>query len=74
MGDDARSCLPVLSADAGMRRRGAGRWLEACRTLHTLLLGEAEHDRPTLTLLSRATKALQEPPEPFDPVIDLGHK
>ncbi|MGH7223391.1 MAG: adenylate/guanylate cyclase domain-containing protein, partial [Gemmataceae bacterium] len=58
----------------GLALYEAGRWLEACRTLHTLLFAEAEHDRPTLMLLSRATKALQEPPEPFDPVIDLGHK
>jgi adenylate cyclase len=60
--------------ERGLALYEAGRWLEACRTLHTLLFGEAEHDRPTLMLLSRATTALQEPPEPFDPVIDLGHK
>ncbi len=60
--------------ERGLALYESGRWLEACRTLHTLLFGEAEHDRPTLTLLSRATNALQEPPEHFDPVIDLGHK
>lgn len=58
----------------GLALYEAGRWLEACRTLHTLLFDHTEHDRPTLMLLSRATKALQEPPEPFDPVIDLIHK
>ena len=60
--------------DRGLALYEAGRWLEACRTLHTLLFAEAEHDRPTLMLLSRATKALQEPPDPFDPVIELGQK
>jgi adenylate cyclase len=60
--------------ERGLQLFEAGRWLEACRTLHTLLFGEAEHDRPTLTLLSRATLALQQPPERFDPVIDLTQK
>lgn len=60
--------------DRGLALYEAGRWLEACRTLQTLLYGDKEHDRPTLMLLSRATCALQEPPESFDPVIDLGKK
>jgi adenylate cyclase len=60
--------------ERGLALYESGRWLEACRTLHTLLFGEAEHDRPTLTLLSRATLALQDPPQNFDPVIDLGEK
>jgi adenylate cyclase len=60
--------------ERGLALYEAGRWLEACRTLHTLLFGDAEHDRPTLMLLSRATRHLQEPPEPFDAVIDLEHK
>jgi adenylate cyclase len=60
--------------ERGLLLYEAGRWLEACRTLQTLLFGEAEHDRPTLMLLSRATKSLQEPPGTFDPVFDLGQK
>jgi adenylate cyclase len=60
--------------ERGLALYEAGRWLEACRTLQTLLFADAEHDRPTLMLLSRATKALQEPPEPFDAVIELGQK
>jgi len=56
--------------ERGLALYEAGRWLEACRVLHTLLLDNTEHDRPTLMLLSRATKNLQEPPQPFDPVID----
>ncbi|HTU18316.1 MAG TPA: adenylate/guanylate cyclase domain-containing protein [Gemmataceae bacterium] len=60
--------------ERGLALYEAGRWLEACRTLQSLLFAEAEHDRPTLMLLSRATQALQEPPEPFDPVIDLERK
>jgi adenylate cyclase len=60
--------------ERGLALYEAGRWLEACRTLHTLLFGEAEHDRPTLMLLSRATIALQDPPKTFDPVIDLEYK
>jgi adenylate cyclase len=63
-----------LTYERGLALFEAGRWLEACRTLHTLLFGEAEHDRPTLMLLSRATQHLQEPPEPFDTVVDLGKK
>jgi adenylate cyclase len=63
-----------LSYERGLALYEAGRWLEACRTLHTLLSGDAEHDRPTLMLLARATQHLQEPPEPFDAVIDLGQK
>jgi adenylate cyclase len=63
-----------MTYERGLLLFEAGRWLEACRTLHTLLFGEAEHDRPTLMLLSRATQALQEPPEPLDPVIDLKQK
>jgi adenylate cyclase len=60
--------------ERGLALYESGRWLEACRTLHTLLFGESEHDRPTLTLLSRATHALTEPPQSFDPVIDMGQK
>jgi adenylate cyclase len=63
-----------LTYERGLALYEAGRWLEACRTLHTLLFGESEHDRPTLMLLSRATQHLQEPPQPFDLVIDLGQK
>lgn len=63
-----------LSYERGLALYEAGHWLETCRTLHTLLFGDAEHDRPTLMLLSRATKNLQESPEPFDAVIDLEHK
>ncbi len=63
-----------LTYERGLALYEAGRWLEACRTLHTLLFGESEHDRPTLMLLSRATQHLQAPPEPFDAVIDLGQK
>jgi len=63
-----------LTYERGLALYEAGRWLEACRTLHTLLFGDAEHDRPTLMLLARATKNLLEPPEPFDAVIDLEHK
>jgi adenylate cyclase len=60
--------------ERGLALYEAGRWLEACRTLHTLLFGDTEHDRPTLMLLARATQNLQRPPEPFDAVIDLGQK
>ena len=60
--------------ERGLAMYESGRWLEACRTLHTLLFGEAEHDRPTLMLLSRATHALQEPPKEFDSVIEMEHK
>jgi adenylate cyclase len=60
-----------MTYERGLALYEAGRWLEACRTFHTLLFGETEHDRPTLMLLSRATQALQQPPEPFDAVIDL---
>ncbi len=60
--------------ERGLALYEAGRFLEACRTLHTLLFGESEHDRPTLKLLARATQALCEPPEHFDPVIDLDYK
>jgi adenylate cyclase len=60
--------------ERGLALYEAGRWLEACRTLQSLLFGESEHDRPTLMLLARATKNLQEPPVPFDAVIDLEHK
>lgn len=60
--------------EKGLALYEAGDWLEACGTLHTLLVGQAKHDRPTLTLLARATQALQEPPEHFDPVIDLERK
>jgi adenylate cyclase len=63
-----------MTYERGLALFEAGRWLEACRTLHTLLFGDVAHDRPTLMLLSRATQALQEPPEPFDAVIDLEHK
>jgi adenylate cyclase len=63
-----------MTYERGLLLFEAGRWLEACRTLHTLLFGDTENDRPTLMLLSRATQALQEPPESFDAVIDLEHK
>ncbi|HEY7315386.1 MAG TPA: adenylate/guanylate cyclase domain-containing protein [Gemmataceae bacterium] len=60
--------------EKGLAQYEAGEWVEACGTLHTLLVGRREHDRPTLTLLARATQALKEPPEHFDPVIDLDRK
>src|SRR5579875_490276 len=63
-----------MTYERGLLLYEAGHWLEACRTLHTLLYGKTEHDRPTLMLLSRATQHIQEPPEPFDAVVDLGHK
>jgi adenylate cyclase len=63
-----------LTYERGLALYEAGRWLEACRTLHTLLFGDTEHDRPTLMLLARATQNMQTPPEPFDAVIDLGQK
>jgi len=63
-----------LTYERGLALYEAGRWLEACRTLHTLLFGETEHDRPTLMLLARATQNLQQPPEPFDGVIEVGQK
>jgi adenylate cyclase len=60
--------------EKGLAEYETGRWVEACGTLHPLLVGRPEHDRPTLTLLARATEALKEPPEHFDPVIDLDQK
>ncbi|HEY7422700.1 MAG TPA: adenylate/guanylate cyclase domain-containing protein [Gemmataceae bacterium] len=60
--------------EKGLAQYEAGDWVEACGTLYTLLVGQHEHDRPTLTLLARATQALKEPPEHFDPVIDLDRK
>jgi adenylate cyclase len=63
-----------LTYERGLALYEAARWLEACRTLHTLLFGDTEHDRPTLMLLTRATQNMQTPPEPFDAVIDLGQK
>ncbi|MHB1423830.1 MAG: adenylate/guanylate cyclase domain-containing protein [Gemmataceae bacterium] len=63
-----------MTYERGLALYEAGRWLEACRTLHPLLYGPTEHDRPSLMLLARSTKNMQEPPEPFDAVIDLEHK
>ncbi len=63
-----------VTYERGLALYEAGRWLEACRTLHTLLFGDSEHDRPTLMLLARATQNLQQPPEPFDGVIEVGQK
>jgi adenylate cyclase len=60
--------------EKGLAQYEAGDWVEACGTFHTLLVGRREYDRPTLTLLARATQALREPPEHFDPVIDLDRK
>ncbi len=60
--------------ERGLALYEAGNWLEACRSLHTLLFSEADHDRSTLMLLSRATHALQDPPKTFDPVIELDRK
>jgi adenylate cyclase len=60
--------------EKGLALYEAGAWVEACGTLHPLLLGQSEYDRPTLTLLARATQALREPPERFEPVIDLDCK
>ncbi len=60
--------------EKGLAEYEAGDWVKACGTLYTLLAGDREHDRPTLTLLARATQALKEPPEHFDPVIDLDRK
>jgi adenylate cyclase len=60
--------------EKGLTQYEAGQLVEACSTLYKLLLGCRDHDRPTLTLLARATQALTEPPEHFDPVIDLDRK
>jgi adenylate cyclase len=60
--------------EKGLAEYEAGELVEACGTLHRLLLGQPEHDRPCLTLLARAAQALTEPPEHFDPVIDLQRK
>jgi adenylate cyclase len=60
--------------EKGLAQYEAGDWVEACGTFHTLLVGRREYDRPALTLLARATQALKEPPEHFDPVIDLDRK
>jgi adenylate cyclase len=60
--------------EKGLAEYEAGQWVRACGTLHALLAGAREYDRPTLTLLARAAQALKEPPEPFDPVIDLTQK
>jgi adenylate cyclase len=62
------------SYELGLGLYEEGRFLETIRSLHTLLFGDADHDRPTLMLLSRATHALQDPPKTFDPVIELEHK
>jgi adenylate cyclase len=47
---------------------------EACATWLPLVLPTQERDGPTLTLLARATAALKEPPEHFNPVVELDHK
>lgn len=60
--------------EKGLAQYEAGEWVEASGTFHTLLVGRREHDRPTLNLLARAAQALKEPPEHFDPVIDLDRK
>ncbi len=60
--------------EKGLAQYEAGQLVEACSTLYTLLVGRRDHDRPTLTLLARATQALTESPEHFDPVIDLDRK
>ncbi len=60
--------------EKGLAQYESGQLVEACGTLHSLLVGRKEHDRPTVMLLARATQALKEPPEHFDPVIELEHK
>ncbi len=45
--------------EKGLAQYESGAWVEACGTLHPLLVGRPEHDRPTLTLLARATQAAQ---------------
>jgi len=60
--------------EKGLAQYEAGQLVEACSTLYTLLVGRRDPDRPTLTLLARATQALTKSPEHFDPVIDLARK
>ena len=60
--------------EKGLAQYEGGQLVEACGTLHSLLLGRTKHDLPTVTLLARAAQALKEPPEHFDPVIELEHK
>jgi hypothetical protein len=60
--------------EKGLTQYENGQLVEACGTLHSLLVGQRDYDRPTVTLLARATQALKEPPDHFDPVIELEHK
>jgi adenylate cyclase len=52
-------------------------WLKACQTLPPLLERAdtaGAFDVPTLKLMNRAWACLENPPEPFDPVLELSAK
>jgi adenylate cyclase len=50
-------------------------WSAACQTIHPLLSSETgQYDLPSLDLVSRAVECLRNPPEKFDPVLELGRK
>jgi adenylate cyclase len=57
--------------EAGLSLFETQQWSKAGQTLLSLL---EYGDKPTLKLMSRALKCLEEPPDPFDPVEDLSSK
>ncbi len=52
----------------------AGKWAEACQILYPLLGGQEEQDIPCLDLLTRSLGCLKNPPEAFNPILDLSRK
>jgi adenylate cyclase len=53
----------------------SGDWARTCQTIYPLLSGQSSnYDIPSLDLVSRSTVCLKDPPEEFDPVLDLKSK
>lgn len=57
--------------ETGLKLFETGQWSKAGQMLLPLL---EFGDKPTLRLMNRALKCLEEPPDPFDPVEDLSSK
>jgi adenylate cyclase len=53
----------------------AGEWAKTCQMVYPLLAGQSNnYDIPSLDLVHRSIECIKNPPDPFDPVLDLKSK
>ena len=53
----------------------AGEWSKTCQMVYPLLAGQSDnYDIASLDLVARSIECIKNPPDPFDPVLDLKSK